>query len=217
MVAGLVQAQQVKQTRNVGAFTGIEVSGAFKVFLRMGTESSLTVIADKEALTDIKSRVNNGILVVDVDSDWWDSGNKGKMELYITVTTLKEIDLSGACSLETKNTIKATTLEIDLSGACKMEADFSCDVMELDLSGATKLTLAGNCTKFNVEASGASAIYASDLQAKYVNIDASGACKAEVSATTELNIDASGACKVYYKGNAKVNSDVSGAASVSKM
>lgn len=208
---------QVKQDRNVGTFSSINVGGTFKIYLRMGDKSALTIIADKDVLSKIKTTVNNGVLDVSLEEDWWNDSSNETMELYITVTNLNEIDLSGACSLETKNTIKSGSLTLDLSGASKLEAQISCDILELELSGASKSTLKGNCTKLNVEASGASAIYAADLQSKISSIDASGACKAELNVVNELNVDASGACKVYYTGNPKVNQDVSGAASVTKM
>ncbi len=208
---------QVKQDRNVAAFTSINIGGSFKIYLRMGEKSALTVIADKDVIDNVKSTVSNGVLEVDLDEDWWDDSNNGKIELYITVVNIREINLSGACTLETKNTIKAPTLDIDLSGATKLDAQLSCDILEMELSGASKITLTGNCTKLNVEASGASAIYAADLHTKISSIDASGACKAELKVANELNVDASGACKVYYSGNPTVNQNVSGAASVTKM
>jgi hypothetical protein len=208
---------QVKQDRSVANFSAIEVSGAFKVFIRMGDKCALTVIANEDALDDIKSSVDNGVLEVEMDSDWWDGSNSNeKLELYITVTSLKEIDLSGACSLESKNTMSGENLLLDLSGASKVELELNFATVTLDVSGAAKCNLSGKSNKLIVDASGASAIYAADLQTNIVNIDASGACKAEVAAANVLNVDASGACKVLYKGNPKITKDVSGAASVSE-
>jgi len=208
---------QVKQDRTVSSFSAIDISGTFKVFVRTGDKCALTVIAENDALEDIKSTVKNGVLEVEMDSDWWDRNDNGKMELYITVKNLESIDLSGTCFLETKNTLIGNNLAVDLSGACKVELQVSYSLVALDLSGATKCTLSGKSSKLNVDASGASAIYAADLQTNFVNIDASGACKAEVNAKDFLNVDASGACKVLYKGNPKITQDVSGAANVTAM
>ena len=209
---------QEKQTRDVPAFSGIEVSGAYNVYLRMGDKSSITVIADEEVIDKIETTVSNGILEVDFDEDWWDwnSGNK-KMDLYITLSTVKELDFSGACNIESKNTLTGSLIDLEASGACKMDLTFDCTSLNLDFAGATKATLAGRCTKINIDASGACAIYAADLQAKSMNIDASGASKAEVNVSESLNIDASGACKVRYKGNPSITQDVSGASSVTKL
>ena len=213
----LAQAQE-KQDREVTSFSSIDISGAFKVYIRMGDKSALTVVADSKVINDVDHSVNNGELSVEIDNDWWEWNNDhGNIELYITVTKLSEIDLSGACVLKSKNTLTGSDMSIDASGASKIFLDLSCNTVNLDISGASKVTLGGTCQKFNLEASGASAIYAADLQSKIVNLETSGACKAEVNASEHLDIEASGASQVRYKGNPKVTQDTSGASSVSSM
>ena len=209
---------QVKQDRNVSSFSSIEVSGAFKVYLRMGDKSAVTVVADEEYIDRITTKVENDILEVDLDEEWWDWGNKyGDAEIYITLTSVKDLEFSGACVVVTKNTLRGTAIEIEASGASKIEASISCSSLTLDLSGATKATLDGKCTKVNIDASGACAIYAADLQTESMSMDVSGASKAEVFVTKRLMVDASGASKVLYKGDPSITKDVSGASSITKM
>ena len=207
---------QVKQDRAVSDFSSLDISGAFKVYMRTGDKCALTVVADKDIINDVEHSVSDGELEVELDQEWWNSNNTD-IELYITVKKLEEIDISGACIIKSKNTLIGNNIIIDASGASKIYLDVDCNVLDLDLSGASKLTLEGNCKKFNVDASGASAIYAADLQSEIVNLEASGACKAEVHATKYLDIEASGASKVRYKGNPTVSQDTSGASSVSSM
>ena len=213
---GFVSYAQTKQDREVSSFKSIEVSGAFKVFIRTGDKCALTVVADEDVLDDVKHSVSDGELEVKMDQKWW-SSNDDDVELYITVKELADIDISGACILKSKNTLQGNAVMIEASGASKVFLDLSCNVLDLELSGASKLNLKGSCKKFNIDASGASAIYAADLQSEIVNLEASGACKAEVHATKYLDIDASGASKVRYKGNPKVSQETSGASSVSSM
>jgi len=207
---------QTKQDRQVADFTGIEVSGAFTVYLRMGDKCALTVIAKDDVLKKVKTQVYSGTLNIEMDQDWWDSNND-KVELYITVTTLRHIDLSGACVLKSKNTLRGTSLELDASGASKLELALQYNLLEASFSGATNVTLSGICTKVNIETSGASAIYGADLQAENMNLEVSGASKAEVNVAKQLAVEASGASKVRYKGNPSITQDVSGASSVQKL
>ena len=139
------------------------------------------------------------------------------MELYVTLTTLRQIELSGACVVKSKNTLRGSTIDIEASGASKLDLALQCNLLEADFSGATNVSLRGTCAKVNIETSGASAIYGADLQAENMNLDVSGASKAEVNVTKELVIDASGASKVRYKGNPSITQDVSGASSVQKL
>ncbi len=207
---------QTKQDRQVSDFTSIDISGAFKVFIRTGDKCALTVVAKDKIINDVVHEVDNGELEVELEQDWWNNNNTS-VELYITIKELSSIDISGACILKSKNTLKGNNIIIDASGASKIYMDVSCNVLDLDLSGASKLTLGGSAKKFNIDASGASAIYAADLQSEIVNLEASGATKAEVHATKYLDIDASGASKVRYKGNPTISEETSGASSVSSM
>ena len=210
---------QVKQDRTVGDFSGIEVSGAFTVYLRMGEKSAVTVVADKEIIDRVTTEVDNDILEVELDQEWWDwAKDVDDIEVYITLSTVKSLEFSGACVVKGKNSLRGTAIEIEASGACKLEASFACNTLEMDFSGATKATLSGNCTKVILDASGASAIYAADLQTETTSMDVSGASKVEVWVTNTLSIEASGASKVLYKGDPPtITKDVSGASSISKM
>ena len=216
LILSMLTQAQTKEDRQVSDFTGIEVSGAFTVYLRMGDKCALTVIAKDDVLSKVKTSVSSGVLHVEMDQDWWDNNNS-KVELYVTLTTLRQIELSGACVVKSKNTLRGSTIDIEASGASKLDLALQCNLLEADFSGATNVTLRGTCAKVNIETSGASAIYGADLQAENMNLDVSGASKAEVNVTTQLVVDASGASKVRYKGNPSITQDVSGASSVQKL
>lgn len=209
---------QTKQEREVSDFNNIEISGAFTVYMRMGDKCGLTIVAnDQDVLNNVESRVSSGKLTIEMDNDWWNwDNNSEKIELYITVTNLHQLELSGACKVTSRNTLRGTTIELDASGASKIDVAIACNLLEANFSGATNTTLTGQCTKVNIETSGASAIYAADLQTENMNLEISGASKAEVNVTKQLVIEASGASKVRYKGNPSVSQDVSGASSVQK-
>ncbi len=214
----LASQAQEKQDRPVSNFSYIEVSGVFKVFIRTGDKAALTIVADDHVINNVETEVDNGVLEIELDSEWWESNNNIKvLEAYITVTELKGMDISGACVVETKNTLSGNNIEIEASGASKINAKLSYTSVELDLSGASKLELTGNCGELFIEGSGASMINAAHLQAKNVNVDVSGASKVSVHATNKLNIDASGASKISYKGNPSIKKDVSGASSVTAL
>lgn len=215
LLSVFIQAQ-TKQDRDVSDFTGIDVSGAFTVYLRMGDKCALTLIAKDEVLSKVKTSVSSGVLYVEMDQDWWNNNNS-KVEVYVTVTNLRQIEISGACVLKSKNTLRGSAIDIEASGASKLDLALQCNLLDADFSGATNVTLTGTCTKVNIETSGASAIYGADLQAENMNLDVSGASKAEVNVTKQLVIDASGASKVRYKGNPSITQDVSGASSVQKL
>jgi hypothetical protein len=209
---------QTKQTRDVCCFNSVEINGAFEVYLRMGDESSITVIADEDIIDNIITTVDNDELEVEYDDDWWDFSNKNEtVKLYITLSTARYLEFNGACKVNGKNALRGKTINIECNGASKLNLEFDCLAIDMELSGASKATLSGTCRKVNIDASGASAIYAADLQTETMNMEVSGASKAEVNVSESLNVEASGASKVRYKGSPSITKDVSGASSISKL
>lgn len=214
----LTVSAQVKQDRNVGSFHSIEASGSFIINIRMGNESALTIVAEEDMQSRVKAEVSNGELSLALESDWTSVGkNEQRVVAYITVAELHEIELSGACEIQSKNTLVATNLELDASGACKMSLDIAAQEVTTDFSGAIKAELRGKTNKLVIEGSGASTVLAAYLLANSVIIDVSGASQVEVRAKEKLKIDASGAAKVVYFGNpAAVEQDTSGAVRITK-
>lgn len=208
---------QSKQDRKVGDFTGIEVSSAFEVFLRMGSTNSVTVIADADFIDHIKTKVEAGVLEVDFDDDWtMTSKPKTPMKIYITANNLKNIELGGACKLETKNTLTFPMLNIGLSGASTATVAVEVTNLNLDFSGAAKASISGKAQKVTMDGSGASILSAKSLETTTMALDLSGASKADVNVSEKLVVEASGASNVRYTGNPSLEQDISGAASVTK-
>ncbi|MBC8070637.1 MAG: DUF2807 domain-containing protein, partial [Deltaproteobacteria bacterium] len=70
---------------------------------------------------------------------------------------------------------------------------------------------------FTLDVSGASQVEAAGLVAREVEVEASGASSAEVTANVSLDVDASGASEVRWGGDAQtVAQDASGASSITK-
>jgi len=85
-------------------------------------------------------------------------------------------------------------------------------------AGACELTVSGSTKDFSADLSGASKLYASGLDSGNVKVTASGAARAEVSASGVLSVNGSGAAKVLYKGNpTKIVKELSGVASLENM
>jgi len=209
---------QTKQDRNVAPFHSIEASGSFIINIRMGNESAVTILADENMQNRVKANTSNGVLSLSLASDWTSiSKNEQRVVVYITVNELKKIELSGACEIQSKNTLTATSLIIDASGACKMSLDIAAQKVIADFSGAIKAELRGKTNVFILEGSGASTVLASNLISNAVDVDVSGASQVEIHAKEKLTIDASGAAKVIYFGDpATVEQDTSGAVRITK-
>jgi hypothetical protein len=204
----------VKQERKVSSFNAIEVSGAFDVYLSQGSAQSVIVEADENLMPLIRTEVVGSTLKIDNKKPIHDSKS---LKVYITVTDLTKIELSGAVDLQTQNKLTLTGLEIEISGATDATLDLAVQKLEVSSSGGSKLKFSGMANKVDMDVSGAVDIHAFDLLAEIVSLSISGAGDAEINVTKELYADISGAGTVRYKGEpAKVDSNVSGAGSIKK-
>lgn len=205
----------VKQDRTISSFSGIDVGGAFKVFLTQGDKEGLVVEADENLLDIIETEVRGNTLRIKTTEDIKDSK---ALNIYITFKDLSEIDVSGACKMSGENKFTLDDIEVDCSGASDVSMKLSAGNMDLECSGASNMDLYGTAESMDLDISGASHLDASDLEVKTCNADVSGASHGKVFVTGELSADVSGAGSLKYKGDAVIRShDVSGAGSLKKI
>ena len=93
----------VKQERDVSSFSGIEVGGAFRVYLTQGSSEKLVVEADENLLEVIETEVKGSTLKIRTTEDIRDSK---ELNIYITFKNLEEPDISGACQMTGENKFK---------------------------------------------------------------------------------------------------------------
>jgi hypothetical protein len=204
----------VKQERQISSFNSLEVGGAFRVFLSQGDKVALTVEADENLLGVIKTNVIGNTLKISTTED---INNSEALNIYLTITDLKEMEISGACKLTCENKIKLNDLDMECSGASDVELKLAANNLELDFSGASQVDMFGSANEVNLDLSGASDLDAIELEAEKYTADISGASNAKINVKSELSVDVSGAASLKYKGEPKlIQTDVSGAGSLKK-
>ena len=204
----------IKETRNVGKFTGLNAASAFKIYVKQGSPQSVVIESDDNIIDIIETKVSNGVLKFTLNGS---VNNPTAMKAYITVENLNSLDISGAASLifETPvNTngnmqvdisgaasikdlnLTANDINIDASGASKITADINCKKLRLDASGASKINLNGNATDKIIKASGASSVKVENVKADKTSVDASGASNVTTGQDGMIKIDKSSAASV---------------------
>ncbi|MDP2422875.1 MAG: DUF2807 domain-containing protein [Bacteroidales bacterium] len=182
---------------NVGSFDAIEVGSAFNVVLRKGDTPSVKIETDENLQKQITLKVKEKTLSI---------GSKGmnnptKLNVFVTFTELRSLDLNGAANLKSESPIESARFDLDISGAAKANLDINATLLNTDVSGAANITLRGRTETHKAEVSGAANLDALMLITKNTNIEVSGAAKAKITATENINSDVSGAGSLYYFEN----------------
>lgn len=207
------------ETRPIGDFNGIGVSGGYTVYLSQDPTISLRLEGDKADLANITTEVVKGRLVI--------KHRKGirlfsfhdrPVSVYVGFKDINSIDLSGSNKLIGQNQLRFKDLDIDISGSGDVQLDLEAVKVKAAVSGSGEIALKGKTDILFAEVSGSGDIKCLDLKAKKVELSISGSGEAKLDAAEELSISISGSGDVAYRGNpAKFSQRVSGSGEVRKI
>ncbi|HBZ66468.1 MAG TPA: hypothetical protein DEO70_06495 [Bacteroidales bacterium] len=188
------------QVRETGSFSGIDVGGAFNVYISIGDPVQVKVEIDEELQSKVGTEVRGGILYI---STLGSLRNPSKMNVYITVPTLNNVNAGGAATLKMVEgqTISGESLSITAHGAANIRLFVDLKEIEADISGAADVDLEGNTGTLQTEVSGAATLKAYNLVAENTDAEVSGAADARLNGSGEVSVETSGAGSVKFKNN----------------
>ena len=206
------------EDRSVSSFKNVEVSGAAKVFVSQGDQSSVKIEGDENLLQYIEVNQEGDKIVVR-ERPGFNLQPTSDLKVYVTAPVYNKIDASGACDIigQTK-IVNPEDLDLQVSGAGDIRMEVDAPRLSADVSGSGSIDLKGQTKDVRLDLTGAGKAHCYDLLAENAKVDITGAGSAEVYASVKLDADVSGAGDVRYKGNAStVNQNVSGAGSVKRV
>jgi hypothetical protein len=205
------------QTRDIALinFDQLAMGSAFKIHVKQGSSFRIQATGELNDLDDLEAIVNRaGVLEIRYRNTW--RGNRDRMDIDITMPTLRAVDFSGASVSTIEGFPNMRNLDIALSGASKATYYGSIERLGVDLSGASQLDLSGAGTYLTGDLSGASQLYAFDYPVNEADLGLSGASRARLTVNNLLKVDASGGSNVRYKGTPTLDRQLSGGSTVTK-
>ncbi len=191
-----------------GNFTEIIASGNYEIEVIKGNGCSVEVFyqyEESERLIDVKKKGNAIVLGLTENSfpkKLWKKEDYTKMKVIIHVKDLISIDMSGACSLDSKDTFVSENFYIQLSGAAELDhLKVDGKTLRAICSGASELSLENNHVDTDIKISGSSNVEMLTNSSNF-RLGASGACDIEIELTGNdtLEATASGAVSVDLRG-----------------
>ncbi|MEA3479166.1 MAG: DUF2807 domain-containing protein [Bacteroidota bacterium] len=189
----------VKEVRELPEFSGIDVGGAFSVYLEQGEEQKVILETNTKFLEKVFTKVDNGILKITSKS----LKNPSRLNLYITLKELDLIWISGAADIEGEGVFISKKLNIESSGASSLQLEVNAGEIMIVSSGASDVVLNGNANKLTARASGAASIDGAGLKTVDAKAEASGASDINIIASNNIIIKTSGAGSVTHNKTSK--------------
>ena len=187
-------------------FTRLKISSALKVWITQGDNCDIRI--ETEEGSDCRSLVDidqsGETLELALKSGLLKLRDFHAINVYITIRELKELEVSGAVDVRSKNKLLCQQLDMDLSGAVKTQLDLSAGDVTVECSGAVKLELQGECKSLDIDMSGATKVLATEMSVDVCHVETSGAGSIDVNVIRELRVDSSGASSVTYRGDPEV-------------
>jgi hypothetical protein len=198
--------------RAVSSFNAIDIRTFGNVLLSQGSNESVTVQGSDNVVPLIKTRVLDGVLVIETDEPVNVTGMKGKNSLtfIIQAVDLKAITVSGLAEVN-MDRLSTPTLDLAMSGAGMVKMDgLTTENLKLTLSGAGGMRISGEATMCSIDLSGAGGVEAPNLKTETTSINISGMGCATLWVTGRLDGTISGGGSVSYYGNPSVKTRTTG-------
>lgn len=206
----------IKETREIGEFNEIKVSGGIDVILTQGDKQPLTIEGDDNLISYIETQIKENTLVISRSQTKKNFKPTKSIKVYITTPDLQSIEASSASDIQSNSFWKVEHMNIKLSSASDLNLEIEATELQLKASSASDVSLSGNVDTFIASFSSASDLDGKHLQVKKANLSASGASSLSVSVEEELTYRISGASDLTYYGDPIIiSSECTSAGSVS--
>jgi hypothetical protein len=219
-----VSAQAVsEQTRNVAGFSGVSVSGPFKVRVILGDKESVKLKVDSEYIDKVETVVESGSLTIRFKRPSFNFKREDyhvkTAEVTVYVKTLGAVANSGSGSLAVEGNVTASDFKVILSGSGSISIPTAKVSNELTtrISGSGSIEVGGTSASVSALISGSGEIKLKSFSTQTASITISGSGNVYLKADKTISATLVGTGNVYYSGNAEVTKHKIGSGNVQKM
>lgn len=209
---------QRKETRDVGDFDEITMKISGTVYITQGNKNEVILEGRESDLEDVDVFVRGGDLnITKKNKRWWSFGGSS-IDIYVTVTDLKGVQVSGSGDIVSQNTIKTDDFKSVVTGSGDIELDLDARYIDNRISGSGNIELSGSAESGRLSISGSGKFLSEDMQVDDFEVRISGSGRCSITVNGELDVRISGSGSVYYGGKPTgVNSNVSGSGKVRRI
>lgn len=216
------------ESRNVGEFSGVNVSTGVIVNFKQENTTAVKVIADADKLQYIVTKVDNGVLRVYVDNKGQRNLKFKNISVNVSSPRIDNIKTSSGAVFNAINNINEKTVSVDLSSGSVVNGNFNSDNTRVEVSSGAVINSTMNTKQIAVKASsGAVANLNGRVDAGSIDVSSGAVCNSEKFQFNELEAEAtsggvitgnvaerlkataSSGGSIRYKGNPRIDSNIS--------
>jgi len=197
------------------SFNSIKAERGLDVVLEQSTETSITVIADDNLHSHIKTTVNNGVLKITADVN--NFINVDSKKIVVKMPNIESIQVSSGASFEAKNTINSNTIALKSSSGGSLNIAIESEKATSEASYGSTMRISGKAISHETAASSGSNINAEKLLSNDIIASASSGSVIHVYPLVSLNAVASSGGNISYHNVPKnLNKKSSSGGSINK-
>ncbi len=211
-----ITPNSITQVRNVGKFTGIEVSSGIKVNFTQGNNQSVVVETDQNLQQYVSTEVENGILKIKVNHKEKKNLNFKKLLVTIEAPNLKSIKTTSGASFATMNTVKESSFKISAESGSNINADLKAGAtVNLEATSGASMRIYADTANliFSGNSGSSSVIEGKAEKASYV-LSSAASCNAQSAVVQNVEASATSGSSVKVHASKYLNSQTSSGASV---
>ena len=195
------------ETRTIGLIHEIKLDMDADVFITKGASTSLSIETDDNLLGKITTDADDGEL--EIKSEGCITSHQA-VKIYLSVTDLGNISVTGSGRLIMKDTISTKEVSIKVSGSGSVHGKFIAAQIKSIVTGSGEVVLSGSANTSELEVSGSGTLDASQFPCNELDAKITGSGSAVVYVIQTMDAKITGSGSLHYKGKPEINSHVTG-------
>lgn len=191
---------QTTQKRSVGSFNSIDVCCGIQVLLTEGSSSSVTVEANSNIISDVKTEVKGRTLNISFNNQR-NKNNKGKIVVHVTAKDIEKLDSGSGSKIEGTNTINAGNIKLNVNSAGQINLDLKANDVVCNGNSAGTITLRGEAVSVKASNNSASSFNLKGFQTTNADISTNSGASVDITVKSEIKAHANSGAHVRYYGN----------------
>ncbi|WP_158218847.1 head GIN domain-containing protein [Roseateles aquatilis] len=208
------------ESRDVGAFEAVSLSGDFKVLVRQGSSEKVEVRTDRNLLSYLETRVvdgSKGRTLEIAAKRGYSLDARGTPTITLDMRQLRGVSIAGSGDVRVEP-MKTGNFDGSIAGSGDLRIQgLEADQVTLRVAGSGDMVLNGKANFLSVTVAGSGDVKTRELTVDEAKVSISGSGDVTVQAVRKLNVRIAGSGDVGYVGSPEISMSNAGSGSVRKL